>query len=168
MTNYRKYTLAFSTTKNVILAIIMLSATNLSLNPGLLMQKSLKQEHFLWQLMNIQKDIEIANDELDVEVSSRKAIVDELGNYEAEASKKKKEKTGYLKEISQCERKIKEKNNKVDNVMYPILTILSANLIFLDPPFCWLTVNIIPGWPVLSTIHICSLVVIYCTCYPRV
>ncbi|XP_073148877.1 structural maintenance of chromosomes protein 1 [Henckelia pumila] len=76
--------------------------------------KSLKQEHFLWQLLNIQKDIEKANEDLDVEENVRKEIVDELGNYEAEASKKKKEQIGYLKDIAQRERRITEKRSKID------------------------------------------------------
>lgn len=78
------------------------------------MQKSLKQEHFLWQLLNIQKDTEKANEDLDVEEHARKEIVDELGNYESEASKKKKEQSGYLKEIARCERRITEKQNGLD------------------------------------------------------
>ncbi|XP_022898289.1 structural maintenance of chromosomes protein 1 [Olea europaea var. sylvestris] len=76
--------------------------------------KSLKQEHFLWQLLNIQKDTEKANEDLDVEEHARKEIVDELGNYESEASKKKKEQSGYLKEIARCERRITEKQNGLD------------------------------------------------------
>ncbi|KAL2535788.1 Structural maintenance of chromosomes (SMC) family protein [Forsythia ovata] len=76
--------------------------------------KSLKQEHFLWQLLNIQKETEKANEDLDAEEQARKEIVDELGNYESEASKKKKEQSGYLKEIARCERRITEKQNGID------------------------------------------------------
>ncbi|KAI3460958.1 hypothetical protein Pfo_017621 [Paulownia fortunei] len=77
--------------------------------------KSLKQEHFLWQLLNIQKDIEKANEDMDVEENSLKEIVHELDNYEAEARKKNKEQAGYLKEIEQCQRRIAEKQNRLDN-----------------------------------------------------
>lgn len=80
------------------------------------LQKSLKQEHFLWQLLNIQKDIEKANEDMDDEENSLKEIVHELDNYEAEAKKKSKEQAGYLKEIEHCRRKIAEKQNRLDNV----------------------------------------------------
>ncbi|GER34808.1 structural maintenance of chromosomes protein [Striga asiatica] len=78
------------------------------------MQKSTKQEHYLWQLSNIEKDIEKANEDLDVEENSRKEIVHELENYEAEAKKKSREQAGYLKEIEKCQRKIAEKQNRLD------------------------------------------------------
>ncbi|KAG8387646.1 hypothetical protein BUALT_Bualt02G0043000 [Buddleja alternifolia] len=77
--------------------------------------KSLKREHFLWQLLNIQKDIEKANKDLDVEKIGRIDIVHELDNYEAEVSKKIKEKAGYSKRISQCQKRILEKKNRLDN-----------------------------------------------------
>ncbi|KAK4492471.1 hypothetical protein RD792_003280 [Penstemon davidsonii] len=111
--------------------ILMLS-TNLGIVSIPPPQKSLKQEHFLWQLLNIQKDIEKANKDLDVEESSRKDIVDELDNYQAEANKKKKEKAGYLKEIGQCERRISDKKNKLDSVNY-----LSSDAIIFDLLLCW-------------------------------
>lgn len=82
------------------------------------MQKSLKQEHFLWQLLNIQKDIEKANEDLDVEENSLKEIVHELETYQAEVGKKKKEQAGYLKEIQQCQRRIAEKQSRLDKVRY--------------------------------------------------
>ncbi|XP_073063509.1 structural maintenance of chromosomes protein 1-like [Primulina eburnea] len=90
--------------------------------------KSLKQEHFLWQLLNIQRDIEKANEDLDVEENIRKEIVDELGNYEAEASKKKKEQIGYLKDISQRERRITEKQNKIDKSQPELVRLKEAIL----------------------------------------
>ncbi|CAA0823198.1 Structural maintenance of chromosomes (SMC) family protein [Striga hermonthica] len=76
--------------------------------------KCTKQEHYLWQLLNIEKDIEKANEDLDVEENSRKEIVHELENYEAEAKKKSREQAGYLKEIEKCQRKIAEKQNRLD------------------------------------------------------
>lgn len=103
------------------------------------LQKSLKQEHFLWQLLNIQNDIEKANEDLDVEDNSLKEIVRELDTYEAEARKKSKEKAGYNKEIQQCQRRIAEKQNRLDKVRYLswrlafCMTIYSG-LIFLDSP----------------------------------
>lgn len=94
-------------------------------------QKSLKQEHYLWQLFNIEKDITKANEDLEGEQRIRKEIVDELGNYESETSKKKKVQSGYLKEIAQCERRIAEKKMKLDkNVrVYP-------SLLFFVYPCC--------------------------------
>ncbi|KAL0418640.1 UNVERIFIED_CONTAM: Structural maintenance of chromosomes protein 1 [Sesamum radiatum] len=77
--------------------------------------KSLKQEHYLWQLLNIERDIEKADEDLEVEKSSLREILHELDNYEAEARKKNKEQAGYLKEIQQCERRIAEKQNRLDN-----------------------------------------------------
>ncbi|KAL8029139.1 hypothetical protein ABFX02_14G208600 [Erythranthe guttata] len=77
--------------------------------------KSLKQEHFLWQLLNIEKDIEKANEDMDAEDNSLKEILHELDNYEAEARKKNKEQAGYMKEIQQCQRRIKEKQSRLDN-----------------------------------------------------
>ncbi|XP_073284686.1 structural maintenance of chromosomes protein 1-like isoform X1 [Primulina huaijiensis] len=90
--------------------------------------KSLKQEHFLWQLLNIQKDTEKANEDLDVEENVRKEIVDELGNYEAEASKKKKEQIGYLKDIAQRERRITEKRSKIDKSQPELVRLKEAIL----------------------------------------
>lgn len=91
----------------------------------------MKQEHYLWQLFNIEKDITKANEDLEGEQRIRKEIVDELGNYESETSKKKKVQSGYLKEIAQCERRIAEKKMKLDkNVrVYP-------SLLFFVYPCC--------------------------------
>ncbi|KAK3026158.1 hypothetical protein RJ639_040545 [Escallonia herrerae] len=78
--------------------------------------KSLKKEHFLWQLLNIERDIEKANEDIDAEEKHREGIVHDLENYESEASKKKKEQARYLKEIAQCEKKIAERKNKFDKI----------------------------------------------------
>lgn len=80
------------------------------------MQKFLKQDHYLWQLSNIEKDIEKANEDLAVEDNSLKEIVRELETYEAESKKKNIEKAGYLKEIQQCKRRIAEKQSRLDKV----------------------------------------------------
>ncbi|KAK9281356.1 hypothetical protein L1049_004256 [Liquidambar formosana] len=76
--------------------------------------KSLKREHFLWQLLNIEKDITKTNEDLDAEKRSREDLMQEQENFEREASKKKKEQAKYLKEIAQFEKKISDKNNKLD------------------------------------------------------
>jgi septal ring factor EnvC (AmiA/AmiB activator) len=77
-------------------------------------QKSLKQEHFLWQLSNIEKDIEKISEELEDEMKGREDVIKDLEKYEREAGKKKKEQSKYSKEITQLEKKIAERSNKLD------------------------------------------------------
>ncbi|KAG6662734.1 hypothetical protein I3843_03G247500 [Carya illinoinensis] len=76
--------------------------------------KSLKKEHFLWQLSNIEKDIARTTEELEDEVKSREDVIKDLEKYEREAGKKKKEQSKYSKEITQLEKKIAERSNKLD------------------------------------------------------
>ncbi|MBA0704975.1 hypothetical protein Golax_017196 [Gossypium laxum] len=76
--------------------------------------KSLKKEHYLWQLHNIEKDIDKITDELDSEKKNREDVMHELEHFEAEAAKKKKEQAKYLKEIAQCEKRISERSIRVD------------------------------------------------------
>lgn len=76
--------------------------------------KSLKQEYFLWQLFNIENDIAKTNEELDAEEARVKEIVEKLGEYESESSRKKKELSGYMREIALRERKIADRKNKLD------------------------------------------------------
>ncbi|KAJ7977239.1 Structural maintenance of chromosomes protein [Quillaja saponaria] len=76
--------------------------------------KSVKKEHFLWQLFNIEKDITKTTEDLEDEKRKREGVMEELEKFEREASKKKKEQAKYLKEIAQCEKKILERSNKLD------------------------------------------------------
>ncbi|KAJ9696934.1 hypothetical protein PVL29_008929 [Vitis rotundifolia] len=76
--------------------------------------KSLKKEHFLWKLLNIEKDIAKINEDLEAENKSREDVIQEQESCEREASKAKKEQAKYLKEITQFEKKISDKNNKLD------------------------------------------------------
>ncbi|XP_060676214.1 structural maintenance of chromosomes protein 1 [Ziziphus jujuba] len=76
--------------------------------------KSLKREYYLWQLFNIEKDITKTTEDLDDEKKNREEVMEKLEGFEHEASKKKKEQAKYLKEITQCEKKIAERNNKLD------------------------------------------------------
>lgn len=78
------------------------------------MQKSLKTEHFLWQLLNIEKDTTKFNDDLEDEKRSHEEFKHEQDNCEREATKKKKEQAGYMKKITQLEKHIAEKKNKLD------------------------------------------------------
>ncbi|XP_047336819.1 structural maintenance of chromosomes protein 1 [Impatiens glandulifera] len=76
--------------------------------------KSVKKEHFLWQLWNFEKDIEKANEDLEDDKKSREELVQESSGYEHEVAIKKKEQAKYLKEIALCEKRISDKNNRVD------------------------------------------------------
>ena len=78
------------------------------------LQKSLKKEHFLWQLFNIEKDVAKTTEDLEDEKKSREGVMEELESFESEASKKKKEQAKYLKEVAQCEKRISEKNHKLE------------------------------------------------------
>ncbi|CAI9108943.1 OLC1v1008656C1 [Oldenlandia corymbosa var. corymbosa] len=90
----------------------------------LVFQKSLKQEHFLWQLLNIERDTENSNEDLEAMEESRKQILDELSMYEKELSKKKKEQNGYLKEVGHFERKIAEKKTILDKSQPEMLKLM--------------------------------------------
>ncbi|KAG9151144.1 hypothetical protein Leryth_002716 [Lithospermum erythrorhizon] len=85
--------------------------------------KSLKQEHYLWQLFTIENDIEKINEDLEDEEASRRKIVDELDNYEREAAIKKKERNKYSKEIANFERKISEKKSRLDKNQPEVLKL---------------------------------------------
>ncbi|GMY06271.1 structural maintenance of chromosomes protein 1, partial [Fagus crenata] len=76
--------------------------------------KSLKQEHFLWQLYNIEKDVAKTTKELETEVKSREDVIKDLEKFEREAGKKKKEQSKYSKEITHLEKRIAERSNKLD------------------------------------------------------
>lgn len=76
--------------------------------------KSLKKEHFLWQLLNIEKDIEKTNEEVEAEKKSLEDVLQEQENCEREASRKKKEQARFLKEITHLEKKISDKKNRLD------------------------------------------------------
>ncbi|GFZ20290.1 structural maintenance of chromosomes (SMC) family protein [Actinidia rufa] len=76
--------------------------------------KTVKKEHCLWQLWTIGDDIEKANDEIESDKRNRDEFLQEVTDYEHEASIKKKEQAKYLKEIAQCEKKIAEKNSRLD------------------------------------------------------
>ncbi|WJX18420.1 Structural maintenance of chromosomes protein 1, variant 2 [Trifolium repens] len=85
--------------------------------------KSMKKEHFLWQLYNIENDIVKTTEELEADKRSREGVIEELENYEHEASKKKKEQAKYLKEVMLREKKITEKNNKLDKTQPELLKL---------------------------------------------
>uniref|UniRef100_A0A2P2LWW5 Structural maintenance of chromosomes protein n=6 Tax=Rhizophora mucronata TaxID=61149 RepID=A0A2P2LWW5_RHIMU len=76
--------------------------------------KSLKKEHYLWQLYILDKDIQKVNDELEAERRNREGLIQELEKYDHEARKKRKEQAKYDKELTQYDKKIKERSSKLD------------------------------------------------------
>lgn len=68
----------------------------------------------MWQLFNIENDIVKTTEELEDDKRSREGVIEELENFEHEASKKKKEQAKFLKEIVLREKKITDKSNKLD------------------------------------------------------
>lgn len=85
--------------------------------------KSLKKEHFLWQLFNIEKDITKASKDLESEKRSREEVMRELEHFEDQKRGKRKELAKYLKEIAQCEKKIAERNNRLDKSQPELLKL---------------------------------------------
>ncbi|QCE06382.1 structural maintenance of chromosome 1 [Vigna unguiculata] len=85
--------------------------------------KSMKREHFLWQLFNIHNDYVKTIKDLEDEERSREGVVKELENFENEASKKKKEQAKYLKEITLREKRINEKNSRLDKSQPELLKL---------------------------------------------
>ncbi|XP_022640245.1 structural maintenance of chromosomes protein 1-like isoform X2 [Vigna radiata var. radiata] len=83
----------------------------------------MKREHFLWQLFNIHNDYVKTIKDLEDEKRSREGVVKELENFENEASKKKKEQAKYLKEITLREKRINEKNSKLDKSQPELLKL---------------------------------------------
>ncbi|KAF5741846.1 hypothetical protein HS088_TW10G00852 [Tripterygium wilfordii] len=78
--------------------------------------KSLKKDHFLWQLLNIEKDLEKLKDEVEAEERSRDAVMKELEHFQRESDKKRKEQAKYLKEIAQCEKKIATRRIQLNKI----------------------------------------------------
>ncbi|XP_042517356.1 structural maintenance of chromosomes protein 1 isoform X2 [Macadamia integrifolia] len=85
--------------------------------------KSLKREHFLWQLLNIEKDSKKINDEVEAEKGNLEDLKKEQEKFELEVSDKKKENAGYLKEIALCEKKTADKKSKLDKKQPELLKL---------------------------------------------
>ncbi|XP_058083031.1 structural maintenance of chromosomes protein 1-like isoform X1 [Magnolia sinica] len=77
-------------------------------------KKALKKEHFLWQLLNIEKDMKKMNDDLEGENENLQEVLKVQEECELEAIAKKKEQAGYLKDVMQCEKKIAKKKVELD------------------------------------------------------
>ncbi|KAH9608863.1 hypothetical protein KSS87_002352 [Heliosperma pusillum] len=76
--------------------------------------KSLKTEHFLWQIYNLEKDIDKTTEELEEEKGNLQELVQEQNKYEHEKREKDKELAKYQKEINKLERKIMDRSTKLD------------------------------------------------------
>ncbi|KAF2568912.1 hypothetical protein F2Q68_00026371 [Brassica cretica] len=85
--------------------------------------KALKREHFLWQLYNIENDIEKASEDVDAEKSNRKDVMEKLEKFEHEVTKRKIEQAKYLKEIAQREKKIAERSSKLGKYQPELLRL---------------------------------------------
>ncbi|PKA58748.1 Structural maintenance of chromosomes protein 1 [Apostasia shenzhenica] len=85
--------------------------------------KSLKLEHFLWQLCNIEKDAEKLSSELRSARENLEVHLKEQEEYDKQLDEKKKEQNLYLKEISVCERNISKKKNELDKKQPELLKL---------------------------------------------
>ncbi|KAL0676836.1 hypothetical protein Bca4012_004817 [Brassica carinata] len=84
---------------------------------------ALKRKHFLWQLYNIENDIDKANEDVDAEKNNRKDVMANLEMFEHEAGKRKLEQAKYLKEIAQREKKIAERSSKLGKYQPELLRL---------------------------------------------
>lgn len=74
----------------------------------------MKEEHFLWQLFNIEKDMEKINSELEEDKKGLEEVLKAQEESDFEENIKKKEQAGYLKEMMLCEKKIAKKKLELD------------------------------------------------------
>lgn len=97
-------------------------------------QKSLKKEHFSWQLSNIMKDMKKMTDEVEAENRKLQVALKEQEDFELKASAKKKEQAGYLKEMLLCEKKITKKKIEQDKKVLSLsLSSLSLYIYIYTP-----------------------------------
>ncbi|CAN7118014.1 unnamed protein product [Brassica rapa subsp. narinosa] len=85
--------------------------------------KALKREHFLWQLYNIENDIDKANEDVDAQKNNRKDVMAKVEKFEHEAGKRKIEQAKYLKEIAQREKKIAERCSNLGKYQPEVLRL---------------------------------------------
>ncbi|XP_033144182.1 structural maintenance of chromosomes protein 1 [Brassica rapa] len=85
--------------------------------------KALKREYFLWQLYNIENDIDKANEDVDAEKNNRKDVAAKLEKFEHEAGKRKIEQAKFLKEIAQREKKIAERSSNLGKYQPELLRL---------------------------------------------
>ncbi|XP_008805238.1 structural maintenance of chromosomes protein 1 [Phoenix dactylifera] len=85
--------------------------------------KSLKKEYFLWQLFNIEKDVEKINGELEEDKKGLEEVLKAQEEFDFEENIKKKEQAGYLKEMMLCEKKIAKKKLELDKKQPELLKL---------------------------------------------
>ncbi|KAH9288968.1 hypothetical protein KI387_033085, partial [Taxus chinensis] len=85
--------------------------------------KSLKMEYFLWQLFNMEKDIERNGAELEVEKENLENVSKSQDKFELEIKEKKKEQAAYLKDALLCEKKIAKKKVELDKKQPELLKL---------------------------------------------
>lgn len=88
--------------------------------------KSLKTEYLLWQIFNIEKDIERNERELEVEKENLDNVSKSLENFELQIKDKKKEQAAYLKEVLLYEKKTAKKKNELDKKQPELLKLKEA------------------------------------------
>jgi len=81
--------------------------------------KSMKREHFLWKLFNIENDFAKTIEELEVDKTSCEGVGKEVEKFEHEANEKEKELANCVEEIKLLEEKITEISNKLDDKTRP-------------------------------------------------
>lgn len=78
------------------------------------MQKELKTEYYLWQLFNIEKDVERTLAELQVDRATLEELNSEQEQLETEIRTKKKEQAVFTKEALLLDKKIGKKKAELD------------------------------------------------------
>ncbi|XP_068664657.1 structural maintenance of chromosomes protein 1 isoform X2 [Aristolochia californica] len=85
--------------------------------------KSLKKEHFLWQLLNVEKDIQKTSADLESEKKNLEDVSKVQGEYENNIITRKKEQAGYLKEMTLCDKKLAKKKGDLDKKQPELLKL---------------------------------------------
>ncbi|XP_073012477.1 structural maintenance of chromosomes protein 1 [Typha latifolia] len=85
--------------------------------------KSLKQEHFLWQLYNIEKDMEKIDAELEGDRKNLEEVREANKESDLEVTTKTKEQSGYLKKMTLCEKSIAKKKLELDKKQPELLKL---------------------------------------------
>ncbi|KAJ7566198.1 hypothetical protein O6H91_02G092200 [Diphasiastrum complanatum] len=76
--------------------------------------KSLKTEYYLWQLFNIEKDVDATEAELEVDRTSLDELTKKQEKLELDIKERKKEQAAVIKEGLLCEKKMAKKKVEID------------------------------------------------------
>ncbi|KAG9445663.1 hypothetical protein H6P81_011791 [Aristolochia fimbriata] len=85
--------------------------------------KSLKMEHFLWQLLHVKKDIEKMSADLESEKKNLEDVSKVQEEKENNIITRKKEQAGYLKEMTLCDKKLAKKKGELDKKQPELLKL---------------------------------------------